>query len=171
MSFKIIQTELPKIIYDNYIHILKCIENNTPIKRAIRREIYKWVINEIHEYKNQERCAFICLIIKNMYFTIVSMEHFEPVCNFNLNNEKQNVFPELNVNKIKRYAIKHKIKIDTTTTNAAWFDGYDYYARIDVLTYCINTINKNIKRKKRVALLRGNNIKQTISNNNKSNSL
>ena len=80
-------------------------------------------------------------------------------------------FPELNVNKIKRYAIKHKIKIDTTTTNAAWFDGYDYYARIDVLTYCINTINKNIKRKKRVALLRGNNIKQTISNNNKSNSL
>lgn len=41
MSFKIIQTELPKIIYDNYIHILKCIENNIPIKRTIRREIYK----------------------------------------------------------------------------------------------------------------------------------
>lgn len=90
MSFKIIQTELPKIIYDNYIYILKCIENNIPIKRTIRREIYKWVINEIHEYKNQERCAFICLIIKNMYFT---MEHLEPVCNFNLNNEKQNDFP------------------------------------------------------------------------------
>lgn len=83
-----------------------------------------------------------------MYFTIVSMERLESVCNFNLNNEKQNVFPELNVNKIKRYAIKHKIKIDTTTTNAVWFDGYDYYARIDVLTYCINTINKNIKREK-----------------------
>lgn len=86
-----------------------------------------------------------------MYFTIVSMEHFESVCNFNLNNEKQNVFPELNVNKIKRYAIKHKIKIDTTTTNAAWFDGYDYYIRIDVLTHCIDTIDKNIKREKRVA--------------------
>lgn len=171
MSLKIIQTELPKIIYDNCIHILKCIENNTPIKRAIRREIYKWVINEIHEYKNQKRCAFICPIIKSMYFAIISMECPESVYNFSLNNEKQNVFPELNVNKIKRYAIKHKIKIDTTTTNAAWFDGYDYYARIDVLTYCINTINKNIKRKKRVALLRGNNIKQTISNNNKSNSL
>lgn len=84
---------------------------------------------------------------KNMYFTIVSIERLDSVCNFDLNNEKQNVFPELNVNKIKRYAIKHKIKIDTTTTNAAWFDGYDYYARIDVLTYCINTINKNIKRK------------------------
>jgi hypothetical protein len=41
MSLKIIQTELPKIIYDNCVHILKCIENNTPIKRAIRREIYK----------------------------------------------------------------------------------------------------------------------------------
>lgn len=41
MSFKIIETELPKIIYDNYIHILKCIENNIPIKRTIRREIYK----------------------------------------------------------------------------------------------------------------------------------
>lgn len=150
MSLKIIQTELPKIIYDNCIHILKCIENNTPIKRAIRREIYKWVINEIHEYKNQERWAFICLIIKSMYFTIVSMERFESVCNFNLNNKKQNVFPELNVNKIKRYAIKHKIKIDTTTTNAAWFDGFDYYARIDVLTYCIDTIDKNVKRKKRV---------------------
>lgn len=148
MSLKIIQTELPKIIYDNCIHILKCIENNTPIKRAIRREIYKWAINEIHEYKNQERCAFICLIIKNMYFTIVSMERFESVCNFNLNNEKQNVFPELNVNKIKRYAIKHKIKIDTTTTDAAWFDGYDYYARIDVLTHCIDTIDKNVKREK-----------------------
>lgn len=40
MSFKIIETELPKIIYDNYIHILKCIENNIPIKRTIRREIY-----------------------------------------------------------------------------------------------------------------------------------
>ena len=39
----------------------------------------------------------------------------------------------------------------TTTTNAAWFDGYDYYARIDVLTHCIDTIDKNIKREKRVA--------------------
>lgn len=151
MSLKIIQTELPKIIYDNRIHILKCIENNTPIKRTIRIEIYKWIINEIHEYKNQKGYVFMCLIIRNMYFAIVSMECPESVYNFNLNNEKQNVFPELNVNKIKRYAIKHKIKIDTTTTNAAWFDGYDYYARIDVLTYCINTINKNIKREKRVA--------------------
>lgn len=79
--------------------------------------------------------------------------------------------PELNINKIICYAVKHKIKIDTTTTNAAWFDDYDYYARIDVLTYCIDTIDKNIKREKRVASLRGNNIKQTISNNNKSNSL
>lgn len=93
MSIKIIKTELPKIIYDNCIHILKCIENNTPIKRAIRREIYKWTINEIHEYKNQKICAFICLIIKNMYFTIVSMERLESVCNFNLNNENKMYFP------------------------------------------------------------------------------
>ena len=150
MDHSITNTKIPDIIYDYKDHIIKCVETNSPIKRTIRKEIYKWAINEIHEYKNQERCAFICLIIKNMYFTIVSMERLESVCNFNLNNEKQNVFPELNVNKIKRYAIKHKIKIDTTTTDAAWFDGYDYYARIDVLTYCINTINKNIKRKKRV---------------------
>jgi hypothetical protein len=159
MDHSITNTKIPDIIYDYKDHIIKCVETNSPIKRTIRKEIYKWAINEIHEYKNQERCAFICLIIKNMYFTIFSMEHFESVCNFNLNNEKQNVFPELNVNKIKRYAIKHKIKIDTTTTNAAWFDGYDYYIRIDVLTHCIDTIDKNIKREKRVASLRGNNIK------------
>ncbi len=46
---------------------------------------------------------------------------------------------------------KHKIEIDTTTTHTAWFDGYDYYIRIDVLTHCIDTIDKNIKREKRVA--------------------
>lgn len=51
MSFKIIQTELPKIIYDNYIHIVKCMENNIPIKRTIRREIYKWAINEYTNIK------------------------------------------------------------------------------------------------------------------------
>lgn len=119
MSLKIIQTELPKIIYDNCIHILKCIENNTPIKRAIRREIYKWVINEIHEYKNQKRCAFICPILKSMYFAIVSIGCPESVYNFSLNNEKQNVFPELNINKIICYAVKHKIEIDTTTTHIA----------------------------------------------------
>lgn len=54
-----------------------------------------------------------------MYFTIVSMERLESVCNFNLNNEKQNVFPELNINKIICYAVKHKIEIDTTTTHIA----------------------------------------------------
>lgn len=151
MSLKIIQTELPKIIYDNCIHILKCMENNTPIKRAIRREIYKWVINEIHEYKNQKRCAFICPILKSMYFAIVSIGCPESVYNFSLNNEKQNVFPELNINKIICYAVKHKIEIDTTTTHTAWFNGRDYYIRIDVLTHCIDTIDKNIKREKRVA--------------------
>lgn len=151
MNFKLVQTELPKIIYDNYIHILKCIENNIPIKRTIRREIYKWAINEIHEYKNQEECAFICLIIRNMCFAIAPLECPESVYNFSLNNEKQNVFPELNVNKIKHYAIKHKIEMNTTTTHTAWFDSRDYYTRIDVLTHCIDTIDKNIKREKRVA--------------------
>lgn len=95
MSLKIIQTELPKIIYDNCIHILKCIENNTPIKRAIRREIYKWVINEIYEYKNQKRCAFICTILKSMYFSIVSIGCPESVYNFSLNNEKTKCIPRV----------------------------------------------------------------------------
>lgn len=171
MDHSITNTKIPDIIYDYKDHIIKCVETNSPIKRTIRKEIYKWAINKIHEYKNQKKCAFICPILKSMYFAIVSIRCPESVYNFSLNNEKQNVFPELNINKIICYAVKHKIEIDTITTNAAWFDGYDYYARIDILTYCINTINKNIKRKKRVALLRGNNIKQTISNNNKSNSL
>lgn len=151
MDYSITNTKIPDIIYDYKDHIIKCVETNSPIKRTIRKEIYKWDINEIHEYKNQERCAFICLIIESMYFAIVSIGCPESVYNFSLNNEKQNVFPELNVNKIKRYAIKHKIKIDTTTTNAAWFNGRDYYIRIDVLTHCIDTIDKNIKREKRVA--------------------
>lgn len=54
-----------------------------------------------------------------MYFAIVSIGCPESVYNFSLNNEKQNVFPELNVNKIKRYAIKHKIEMDATTTHTA----------------------------------------------------
>lgn len=94
-----------------------------------------------------------------MYFAIVSLECPESVYNFSLNNEKQNVFPELNVNKIKRYAIKHKIEMNTTTTHSAWFDSRDYDTRIAVLKHCIDTINKNIEREKRVAPLRGNNIK------------
>lgn len=86
-----------------------------------------------------------------MYFAIVSIGCPESVYNFSLNNEKQNVFPELNINKIICYAVKHKIEIDTTTTHTAWFNGCDYYIRIDVLTHCIDTIDKNIKREKRVA--------------------
>lgn len=68
MSFKIIQTELPKIIYDNYIHILKCIENNIPIKRTIRREIYKWAINEIHEYKKSGKMGIYMSYNKKYVF-------------------------------------------------------------------------------------------------------
>lgn len=106
MDHSITNTKIPDIIYDYKDHIIKCVETNSPIKRTIRKEIYKWVINEIHEYKNQERCAFICPILKSMYFAIVSIGCPESVYNFSLNNEKQNVFPELNINKIICYAVK-----------------------------------------------------------------
>lgn len=159
MNFKLVQIELPKIIYDNYISIFKSIENNTPIKRTIHREIYNWLINELYEYKNQERRAFLCPMLKGMCFHITSINCPEAIWEFSLNDKKQNIFPELNINKIERYAIKHKIKIYNTSMNAAWFDGTDYYARIDILRHCINTIDKNVKREKRVASLRGNNIK------------
>lgn len=37
----IIKHELPEIIYDNSNHIIKCVISNIPIKRSIRKEIYK----------------------------------------------------------------------------------------------------------------------------------
>ena len=37
---KIIEHELPEIIYDNSNHIIKCVISNIPIKRSIRKEIY-----------------------------------------------------------------------------------------------------------------------------------
>ena len=79
MSFKIIETELPKIIYDNCIHILKCVENNTPIKRAIRREIYNWAIDEINEYKNNNSTVYLCNIIRkfSMYLIPLYFCHWE----------------------------------------------------------------------------------------------
>lgn len=61
MNFKLVQIELPKIIYDNSISIFKSIENNTPIKRTIRREIYNWLIDELYEYKNQRGMHFYVL--------------------------------------------------------------------------------------------------------------
>lgn len=160
MNFKLVQIELPKIIYDNSISIFKSIENNTPIKRTIRREIYNWLIDELYEYKNQKRHAFLCLMLKGMCYHITSIDYPEAISRFNLNDKKQNIFPELNINKIKRYAIKHKIKIYNTNIDGAWFDATDYYTRIDILRHCINTIDKNVKREKRVASSTGgNNIK------------
>lgn len=150
MRFKIIQTELPKIIYDNCIHILKCIENNTPIKRSIRKEIYKWMIGEITGHKNIGKQAFICIIIKAMAYSISNNICNSFIHTFNLNNVKQNIFPELNIIKVKRYAKEHNINIPECY---AWFNGNDYNTRINILNHCINTINKNIERerlKKRV---------------------
>lgn len=151
MSRKIIQTELPKIIYDNCIHILKCIENNTPIKRAIRREIYSWMINKINEYKNNNRSVYLCNIIRNIYYVIVPINCPDCCSDFNLNDIRQNVFPELNINKIRCYAKKNKIRLNRITTGSAWFAGDNYNARINILIHCIDTIDKNIKREKRVA--------------------
>ena len=90
-------------------------------------------------------------MLKSMCFHIASINYPEAIHRFNLNDKKQNIFPELNINKIERYAIKHKIKIYNTSMDTAWFDGTDYYARIDILRHCINTIDKNVKREKRVA--------------------
>nr|DAU41279.1 MAG TPA: hypothetical protein [Crassvirales sp.] len=41
ITYSITNAKIPDIIYDYKDHIIKCIENNTPIKRAIRKEIYK----------------------------------------------------------------------------------------------------------------------------------
>lgn len=155
MNVKLVQIELPKIIYDNRISIFKSIENNTPIKRTIRREIYNWLINELYKYKNQKRDAFLCLMLKSMCFHIAYINYPEAIHRFNLNDKKQNIFPELNINKIERYAIKHKIKIYNTSMDAAWFDGTDYYTRIDILRHCINTIDKNVKREKTCCFFTG----------------
>lgn len=51
MDHSITNTKIHDIIYDYKDHIIKCVETNSPIKRTIRKEIYKWAINEIHEYK------------------------------------------------------------------------------------------------------------------------
>lgn len=151
MRLKIIQTELPKIIYNNCIHILKCVENNTPIKRAIRREIYKWIINEINEYKNNNSTVYLCNIIRNIFYVIAPINCLDYYADFNLNKQTQNVFPELNINKIRYYTKKNKIKLNIIATDSAWFNGNNYDARINILIHCINTIDRNIKREKRVA--------------------
>lgn len=54
---------------------------------------------------------------------------------------------------------KNKLCEHNSHFSTAWFNGRDYDTRIAVLKHCIDTINKNIEREKRVAPLRGNNIK------------
>lgn len=155
MGCHITNTEIPNIICDNHIHIIKCINNNTPIKRSIRKEIYKWMIGEITGHENIAKQAFICIIIKAMAYSISN-----DICNpfihtFNLNNVKQNIFPELNIIKVKRYAKEHNINIPECY---AWFNGNNYNTRINILNHCIDTINKNIERerlKKRVVYSTG----------------
>lgn len=106
MNYSITNIKIPDIIFDYENHIIKCVETNTPIKRAIRKEIYKWIIEEIIDHKNISKNAFVCVIIKAMYYSI-SDDIYNPfIGNFNLNNVTQNVFPELNIVKIKRYAEK-----------------------------------------------------------------
>lgn len=150
MEYRMINTKIPNIVYDNHVHIIKCIENNTPIKRNIRKEIYKWMIGEIAEHKCIAKEVFMCVTIKTMAY-LISNDICNPfITNFNLNNIKQNIFPELNIIKVKRYTKKHNIEI---REGYAWFNGSNYDARINILNHCIDTINKNIERerlKKRV---------------------
>lgn len=58
----IIEHELPEIIYDNSNHIIKCVISNIPIKRSIRKEIYKWIVDECIEYK-YKRINFVNIIV------------------------------------------------------------------------------------------------------------
>ena len=155
MVYHMTNTKIPNIIYDNHIHIIKCIENNTPIKRSIRKEIYKWMIGEIAEHKCISKEVFICVMVKAMAYSISDDICNSFIMNFNLNNVKQNIFPELNIIKVKYYTKKHNIEMHECY---AWFDGVNYDARINILNHCIDTINKNIERerlKKRVVYSTG----------------
>lgn len=150
MLYCITNAKIPDIIYDYRNHIIKCIETNVPIKRAIRKEIYKWMIEEITEHKCISKQAFICNIIKAMCYSIHNDVYNPFIMTFNLNNIKQNVFPELNIIKGANYIKKHNIEVNK---RYVWFEGTNYDARIDILNHCIDTINKNIERerlKKRV---------------------
>lgn len=102
----IIEHELPEIIYDNSNHIIKCVISNIPIKRSIRKEIYKWIVDECIEYKYKNKHAFICIIIKAICLTISKYKFVNNIYQFDLNNKKQKVFPELNVNKVEYWAKK-----------------------------------------------------------------
>lgn len=102
----IIEHELPEIIYDNSNHIIKCVISNIPIKRSIRKEIYKWIVDECIEYKYKNKHAFICIIIKAICLTISKYKFVDNIYQFDLNNKKQKVFPELNVNKVEYWAKK-----------------------------------------------------------------
>lgn len=150
MDHSITNTKIPDIIYDYKDHIIKCVETNTPIKRTIRKEIYKWIIEEIAEHKYISKNAFICVIIKAMCYSISNDNFNLSIINFNLNAIKQNIFPELNIIKVMHYTKNYNIKLGEVY---AWFDGNEYNKRIDILNHCIDTINKNIERehlKKRV---------------------
>lgn len=100
----IIEHELPEIIYYNSNHIIKCVISNIPIKRSIRKEIYKWIVDECIEYKYKNKHAFICIIIKAICLTINKYKFVNNIYQFDLNNKKQKVFPELNVNKVEYWA-------------------------------------------------------------------
>lgn len=106
MISNIIEHELPEIIYDNSNHIIKCVISNIPIKRSIRKEIYKWIVDECIEYKYKNKHAFICIIIKAICLTISKYKFVDNIYQFDLNNKKQKVFPELNVNKVEYWAKK-----------------------------------------------------------------
>lgn len=150
MDHSITNTKIPDIIYDYKDHIIKCVETNSPIKRTIRKEIYKWIIEEIAEHKYISKNAFICVIIKVMCYSISNDNFNLSIINFNLNAIKQNTFPELNIIKVMHYTKNYNIKLGKVY---AWFDGNEYNKRIDILNHCIDTINKNIERehlKKRV---------------------
>lgn len=150
MDHSITNTKIPDIIYDYKDHIIKCVETNSPIKRTIRKEIYKWIIEEIAEHKYISKNAFICVIIKGMCYSISNDNFNLSIINFNLNAIKQNTFPELNIIKVMHYTKNYNIKLGKFY---AWFDGNEYNKRIDILNHCIDTINKNIERehlKKRV---------------------
>lgn len=151
MISNLIQHELPVIVYDNADHIIKCVVSNTPIKRSIRKEIYKWIADECIEYKYQSKYVFICIIIKAICLTISNDKFIDNIHQFDLNDKEQKAFPELNVNKVEYWAKKNKLCEHNTHFSTAWFDGFDYDARIAVLKHCIDTINKNIEREKRVA--------------------
>nr|DAU41280.1 MAG TPA: hypothetical protein [Crassvirales sp.] len=75
----------------------------------------------------------------------ISNDSFDIVTNFNLNDIKQNIFPELNIIKVKHYTKKYNIELGKIY---AWFDGNAYNKRIDILNHCIDTINKNIERER-----------------------